>query len=1343
VIDVDAKASKQGTAGESEQTGEAEASPTIINLTSAIKISSLTSATSTDAAPRRVLKNREGTLVTAEGKVVSIPGEKISVLLDTVRFENALALSLAGPDVTTIKKILRELRRGIKASSRPSSQVLEVSVAVFSAPGAHFLVELVYCSASGLSRPAIRLRVGTKLLSIYYQQGARLTAGAARQPPVFKILAADVTTRASVINYKMGEWEPLLLPLTTNVEIQRMSDREDPEGRIIRVDMRTSPEASSSDLIISPMCLSVLHDLLPQFSSKEKFTIGSRQPVEDEANDALQVVNLTDTPLVLVGDGGAKETVQPGPKHIGIDHLFRGATMEEVVIEGDSPGTAQLLHENELSVATNGNWQAEVVALSPVRKLLVFSGPVRIANMTRIPLRVYLQTHVSDTGEAAVVKPTSLTTSLGDVVCDREGYFLLEPSAFIGVPSSIFHAGGGFSIQPDDGNWERSEPLPCAFNVGQAATPRTRRLKMSCRNFSNPDELMYVNCQYSPAHGLDTSAPSSSSDEEESAAEQHALAGYGASRMISLLPIALVTNECPMHVDVEVNTASQAREPHVLRLGPSGSGSIPIFDIDASFVRVRVPGSSSRGTHWGRPTFIDDEADLNVVQTIDLPVVNGAGVSVWVSAVVTSGPDGCQQLTLFSKNWFVNSVEGIDVYPMQPAVNDLVRSPSLASDKDLYHMSPVEDRKKGGLSLTIGFVDNRGQQFQGGQWRRVLVPLSSRDSCEVELGGSSVVLQADVVEKQTEDDTSPRPSSGVMVPTSDALPLNLVRSTVITAVPGIIVFNRTTKCLKVSQLNEKGVLLGPLESSPVHWSDLRRDRLLQVVYADPSSGETSGWQPTGPIIPRESHAGVYPMTVHNDLTLEVSVLTVEVAVSRGVVNVAVYEVADDGGGDGKKEQKSCLQVYNDRCYHLESILVCPEDDPTQSSFTHIPVDSTKSVGFCDPFRTKHYLLVRVEFEKNVSSLYRIDVDDCPSSMPITRKGFPATTLQILPSPSCEGGALVRLRPYNPNLHLAAFDKTGDHAADSSTAEGDMAWSLKLQLGEFGGRVFGPGSKARRIRRRREELFYCGASKASIIASCGVEGGADHSDTLVLRSFRMAGIRLEHVPRNLLILSSGKQSRAAPGLGLSGILLNARHGRDLNLRDVCVTVPPLTLTLDTRALDDLTALTGALISAMGSSSGGLSSLTISSAAARAGVPYHYLCTTPAPLGRVLKLQRLSISQISLRLWCSFKIDDSQFLPDDIKFLLSLLTLGDTLDLKGSELVLPQQAFHMYQPYRGPASGLSKILSDEYKKVIVANISQVVGSSSMLNVIGAKLWGPGFAGGSDSEDEKKRMFAGGNG
>ncbi|KAF4757120.1 vacuolar protein, partial [Perkinsus olseni] len=114
--------------------------------------------------------------------------------------------------------------------------------------------------------------------------------------------------------------------------------------------------------------------------------------------------------------------------------------------------------------------------------------------------------------------------------------------------------------------------------------------------------------------------------------------------------------------------------------------------------------------------------------------------------------------------------------------------------------------------------------------------------------------------------------------------------------------------------------------------------------------------------------------------------------------------------------------------------VCPEDDPTQSSFTHIPVDSTKSVGFCDPFRTKHYLLVRVEFEKNVSSLYRIDVDDCPSSMPITRKGFPATTLQILPSPSCEGGVLIRLRPYNPNLHLAAFDKTGDHAADSSTAE---------------------------------------------------------------------------------------------------------------------------------------------------------------------------------------------------------------------------------------------------------------------------------------------------------------------
>ncbi|KAF4674610.1 vacuolar protein [Perkinsus chesapeaki] len=1325
-IDLDCEAFQEKVVNQQQQplAGDEQdtATPTIIDLTGALKLTSLTSkrASSDSATPRRILKNREGTLVTVEGKIVNVPGEKLSLLLDTVRFENALAISLSGPDVTGIRSIMKELSCGMKKSTRPRSEVFEVSIAVFFAPRAHILIELVYCSASGLSRPAIRVRLGTKLLSLYYQQWAKLTAGSSRQPPVFKILAADVTTRASVINYKMGEWEPLLLPLTTNVEVQRMTDREDPEGRIIRVDMRASPEASNSDLIVSPMCLGVLHDLLPQFSSKKGPAVVSSR-VDESSNDALMVVNLTGSPLVVLGDNGVRETIQPGPKHVGIDHLLKSSTTERITIEGESPGTAQLLHENELSLAQNGNWQAEVVALSPIRKLLVFSGPVRIANMTRIPLRVYLQSHVSDTGEPEVIAPTSLTTSVGDVVCDQEGYFLLEPRAFIGVPSSVFHTGGGFSIQPDDGNWERSEPLPCTFSVG-GTSPRTRRLKMSCRNFANPDELMYVNCQYSPVHG--TALDGSSSSEEDSATDS-----------------VSVTSECPMNVELEVDTASQAREPHVLRIGPSGSGALPIFDIDASFVRVRVPGSSSRGTHWGRPIFIDDEADLNVVQTIDLPVVNGAGTSLSVSAVVTSDPDGCQQLTLFSKNWFVNSVEGLDVYPMQQGVNDLVRSPSLASDKDLYHMAPVEDRKKGGLSLTIGFVDNQSPERQGAQWRRVLVPLSSRDSCELELGGSSVVLQADVVEKEIEDDSSKMPESGVMIPVRDTLPINLVRSTVITAVPGIIMFNRTSKCLKVSQLNLKGTLLGPMENSPVHWADLRRDRLLQIVYADPSTGETSGWEPTGPIIPREANAGVYSMILRNKFTQEVSVLTVEVAVTRGVVNVAIYEA--DGDTSDKGEQKPCLQVLNDKCYHIESILVCPEDDPTQTSFTYIPADSIKSVGFCDPFRTKHYLLVRVEFEKNVSSLYRIDADDCPSSMPITKKGFPATTLQILPSPSCEGGVMIRLRPYNPSLHLAAFDKTGDHSEDDATTESDTAWSLKLELAKFGVRVFGPGSKARRIRQKREELFYCGVSRSSLIASCGVEGGADHADTLVLRSFRMSGIQFEHVPRNLRILSTGSHSKSSPGLGLSGIRLNARHGRDLNLRDVCLTVPPMTLTLDTRVLDDLTALIGAFVSALGSSGGGLSSLTISSAAARAGVPYHYLCTTPAQLGRVLKLQRLTVSQISLKLWCSFDIDDSQFLPDDIKFLLSLLTLGDTLDLKGSELVLPQQAFNMYQPYRGPASGLSKILSDEYKKVIVANISQVVGSSSVLNVIGAKLWGQGFASGSDSDEEKRRMFAGGNG
>lgn len=160
-----------------------------------------------------------------------------------------------------------------------------------------------------------------------------------------------------------------------------MSDQEDPEGRIVRVDMRASPEASSSDLIVSPLCLGVLNELLPQFSSKQDFTASRSHPVDEDNNDALLVVNLTDGALVLSGDTGVKETIQPGPKHIGIDHLFSGATMDEVLVGGDSPGTAQLLHETELSVANNGNWQAEVVALSPIRKLLVFSGPVRIANM--------------------------------------------------------------------------------------------------------------------------------------------------------------------------------------------------------------------------------------------------------------------------------------------------------------------------------------------------------------------------------------------------------------------------------------------------------------------------------------------------------------------------------------------------------------------------------------------------------------------------------------------------------------------------------------------------------------------------------------------------------------------------------------------------------------------------------------------------------------------------------------------------------------------------------------------------------------------------------------------------
>jgi hypothetical protein len=106
---------------------------------------------------------------------------------------------------------------------------------------------------------------------------------------------------------------------------------------------------------------------------------------------------------------------------------------------------------------------------------------------------------------------------------------------------------------------------------------------------------------------------------------------------------------------------------------------------------------------------------------------------------------------------------------------------------------------------------------------------------------------------------------------------------------------------------------------------------------------------------------------------------------------------------------------------------------------------------------------------------------------------------------------------------------------------------------------------------------------------------------------------------------------------------------------------------------------------------------------------------------LEVNNLKISDLTVDVWSELVYNRSKFLSSEVRLILSILSLSDSLKLEGARIALPTEHFFK-QDWRGSQSEFWSLIGDVYKNSLAENVSSfsVVSSSNVLNVVGGGLF-----------------------
>ena len=1202
------------------------------------------------------------------GKVVIPIDEKASVLVNFTHadFRNGFRIILE--DVNEIKRLFELLPPEENKSTPRRAFDLNCAVGIMDP----FLV-----TAYSSGRPIMSSGVQAGLISVYHSEVPNIRA-------VSKVLIPEIKVHATVRNLKRGSWESLLQDSAFSLEVSEIRDFNSQEGGSLKVNLTGLGEV---DIGITPETVSCIRTLTESARDTSLEATGS---------DTFHVVNLINRVIEFRKDSNILLVTPKNSAVVADSVMMKDDDGVEVinfrVLETSSRPSVSSSLSREESARDGSDWvvvdvtgSADIVLddldvriqivynIELNKKLIVFSFLKTLRNESEMPLILQIQS--GNGGSQAFGIPfaiqslsdgyawfkTSRRGSLEDSNHTRgsmNGIVLMHREA-VSVPSFT-----RFSIRPyGSSDFGFSSSLPVLL-------PSNGQYGLCCQPTSDTHAFpLYVRVDQSSTE---------------------------TSGSIQLRPCGLIVNNLPCPLEVEVVSSEGVlyiESEQIMR-----NSRRVLYNIDLSYCRVRLRTATDNSySDWSENIYFGGDTD-GAALSLSMRNPNTGSVTGFSLTYFTNS--SAKSISFFHPFWLSNCTD-VNVIPLLRVDEKQVESVQLGQE-GLWYIQPEFDRKLNSMAVAMMRPHSTGSIVS-----QESTPL---DGSYAMMTDSFCLLDPMVVHADTirhhDDDLEMEPK--------------LLDYTLLSVLPRFIVENSLTD--KEVILRQFGggqeYRLSSKDKISFSFSSIERSSDIQFkIFRE------SRWSRFAVSLNVDS---VHSLFVVSESSTESSEpgypisLVVKVVTVRGITYVRFCE------------DTTPTYVVENRCPYIHSVIalapqlrVSTGDDKSVDEivFSPSPDDEKKipiyfentdrkvvrlMVCFDQSSRFKEVELDVSQFTNVFGDAIKVKESIMNARQPILVpcQGFPVVMVSVLRSSSNPSQIVIAVTPKDASLSNWLGDTSDTNESGSSgqtRTQGKASVSvsfprLKLNLCDAFGLFF--DEVVLKISKKRADEF----SINELFAKSIVAEQTRSEEQVVFAT----------VDRDKGLVATAERISHPSTV----------NGSPISFSDVRVGLSPLELTISNSIIDDIEYVIASFRDALTNQK----QMVLNSAAiiARSGTPYSLTVDIQSVLEmtRLLQLVEfhdLRISEMTIHAWSELVYNRSKFISPEIRLILSILSLSDTLKLDGAEIRLPSE--HVFRKvWRGPSSQLLSTIGEIYKKSLAENAASfsVVASSNVLNVVGGGLF-----------------------
>ncbi|CAE7330483.1 Vps13 [Symbiodinium natans] len=520
------------------------------------------------------------------------------------------------------------------------------------------------------------------------------------------------------------------------------------------------------------------------------------------------------------------------------------------------------------------------------------------------------------------------------------------------------------------------------------------------------------------------------------------------------------------------------------------------------------------------------------------------------------------------------------------------------------------------------------------------------------------------------------------------------RCQVMTLRPRFVLTNASTRDIELSLDEHRRLRLAGNQSIEVHWRHEAQESPEQaaVLHFRPlqPDGQTGAW--SGSVVCSDASAGLSAFAIPTipceedgkNETAEQEIWSVEVTPDRGALAVSFKRGSDYVAQNLALQSRATLLVQPAGCKH--SIVV--------------PPGHAAEYGWREP--------MPLEFagrEKASPLAVDVVVNGLRHRIDDVRR-----TLHQ-PLPGADGLAVCIVRSHAKTVLTLLDGEGSSDMAASSVATAPWCQHVEVKLSRIGLSFIEGGIDPEELlylqldliridlRQGSREPRQLRLSIASAQVDCQLPGRIDGGRDV--RRDSSLGV-LRSSPPAVIFAGRSNEGRALLSLCVQQ---DTTSTKDLVIPYAEIALDATDLTVDDQWLDRLARMASqARIPSQREKS------TFRDMLGLAGKPIVEGYVSPT-CPRVVQIDALHISSISVTVWCSMRLDSVHFLPNYARAAIRLLSFSERFNLDGASLSLPKRSL---PPYRGSLHDFLGCLAAEYTVNLLRNVGAVLGRSSVLKL-----------------------------